>query len=195
MAPANKLLVPGGSGMSLVQWLDAYSATMECIADAKNNPELQKVLKEQVKQLKSDVNDLNTQNNRSLLANQQIINQAMGFSNEVHKLKLALWKEVRKDITAASWNLAEDVHYAEETKGGYLRFWQGDGDRRDLGFVIDRQKSVVAIQFLKFVVAQSRDTDPIAYTKKMLLAQGINAQNFHLHADAIAFPNPWTAPA
>jgi hypothetical protein len=190
---ANKLLIPGGSGMSLAQWLDAYSATMECIADAKNNVTLQKVLKEQVKQLKSDVAELNTENNRSLLHNQEIINMAMGFSNEVHKAKLQLWKEVRKDITAASWNLAEDVHYAEETKGGYLRFWQGDGDRRDLGFVVDRQKALVAIQFLKFVVQQSQDTDPVAYTKKMLLAQGINQHNFHKHADAIAFPNPWAA--
>jgi hypothetical protein len=189
----NKLLIPGGSGMSLAQWLDAYSATMECIADAKNNATLQKVLKEQIKQLKSDVAQLNTENNRSLLHNQEIINMAMGFSNVVHKAKLQLWKEIRKDITAASWNLAEDVHYAEETKGGYLRFWQGDGDRRDLGFVVDRQKALVAIQFLKFVVQQSQDTNPVEYTKKMLLAQGINEHNFHKHADAIAFPNPWAA--
>lgn len=192
---ATKILVPGGSGMSLAQWLDAYSATLECIADAKNNQSLIKTLKEQVKQLKSDVAELNTENNRSLLRNQEIINQAMGFSNEVHKVKLTLWKEVKKDITAASWNLADDVHYAEEVKGGYLRFWQGDGNRRDLGFVVDRQKALLAIQFLKFVVAQSQDTNPIEYTKKMLLAQGVNAENFHEYADQIAFPNPWTTPA
>jgi hypothetical protein len=190
---ANKLLIPGGSGMSLVQWLDAYSATLECIADAKNNANLQKTLKEQVKQLKSDMAEANTQNNRSMLHNQQMINMAMEFNNDVHKVQLRLWKEVRKDITAGSWNLAEDVHYAEETKGGYLRFWQGDGARRDLGFVIDRQKALMAIRFLKFVVAQSQDTDPVEYTKRMLLAQGINQHNFHKHADAIAFPNPWTA--
>jgi|HubBroStandDraft_2_1064218.scaffolds.fasta_scaffold47557_3 hypothetical protein len=189
------LLVPGGAGMSLAQWIDAYSATLECIADAKNNQSLLKTLKEQVKQLKSDVAELPTEQNRSLLSNQQIINQAMEFSNVAHKAMLGLWKEVKKDIAAASWNLADDVHYAEETKGGYLRFWQGDGERRDLGFVVDRQKALLAIRFLKFVVQQSQDTNPINHTKKMLLAQGINEHNFHKHADKIAFPNPWTTPA
>lgn len=192
----SSLLIPGGAGMSLVQWMDAYSATLEAIAEAKNNPTLLKVLKESAKSLRSDVKELPTENNRSLLHNQEMINQAMSFSLEVHKAKLQLWKEVKKDIAAASWNLADDVHYAEETKGGYLRFWQGDGDRRDLGFVIDRQKSLIVIQFLKFVVAQSsQETNPIEHTKKMLLAQGINAENFHKHAAAIAFPNPWTTPA
>jgi hypothetical protein len=191
---AGKLLIPNGQGMSLVNWLDAYSATLECIADAKNNKTLLKTLKEQVKQLKSNVAQTNTAQDRQMLNNQEMINQAMSFSTEVHKVKLLAWKDARRDIAAASWNLAEDVHYAEEVKGGYLRFWQGDGDRRDLGFVIDRQKALLAIQFLKFVVQQSQDTDPIAYTKKMLLAQGINAKNFHKHADSIAFPNPWTAP-
>ena len=52
---------------------------------------------------------------------------------------------------------------------------------------------MLIIKFLKFVVANSQTSDPIEYTKQMLMKQGINEDNFHLYADSIAFPNPWTA--
>lgn len=116
----------------------------------------------------------------------------MGFSLEMYKAKRLAWRDLGADIRAASWNLAEDIHYAEQTAGGYLRFWQGDKDATAGGLVVDRVKALVLIQFLKFVNAQSaQNSDPIAYTKQMLLKQGINEHNFDRYADRIAFPNPW----
>jgi hypothetical protein len=189
----SKILTPGAQPLSLLQWMDAYSMFLESTAEAKNNTELRTCIEENIKALKGSSKGLAGAADRQLLATQEQIKAFMGFSLDMYKAKRLAWKNVCVDVRAASWNLAEDIHYTEQTKGGYHRFWQGDKDATEGGLVVDRVKALVLIQFLKFVNAQStQNANPIEYTKQMLLKQGINEHNFHKHADAIAFPNPWT---
>lgn len=185
----------GTNFLNITQWVDAFTAVQECTADARSDTRMRGQVAESVKQLRAHAKETGDAGDKRVLANQLAIQgQLESFKPEMHRELMTIWRRVAKEIIAESWDLTKDVGYQEEYKGGPLRFWQSDkpGDAPK-GRVFPRLDSLLIIKFLKFVAAQSDRDDPVTYTKKMLLSQGINAENFHLYADKLAFPNPWTA--
>lgn len=54
------------------------------------------------------------------------------------------------------------------------------------------RKAMTAVNFFMWWINQTNGrVDPREETKKILLQQGINAENFHLHADKLLIKNPW----
>lgn len=53
--------------------------------------------------------------------------------------------------------------------------------------------ALTALGFIMFWITQCNKVDPVEQTKKTLLAQGINEENFHLHADRLMIRNPWAS--
>ena len=193
----NKIIDPRNSRVNTLRdWTMAFACVQECAADAADNSEIKRSVDDNIKMLRARVKENADPQARKLLDVQELVKRQM-FQHrpEMHTLLMKLWREVVIDILSYEWNLYEEVHYAEKNKGGLIWFWQGDkDDRSEKGKIpVERHKAVLIIKFLKFVVANSQTSDPIEYTKQMLMKQGINEDNFHLYADSIAFPNPWTA--
>jgi len=56
----------------------------------------------------------------------------------------------------------------------------------------DGRKALTAVSFFVWWINQTNGRlDPREETKRILLAQGINAENFHLHSEKLAIKNPW----
>jgi hypothetical protein len=54
------------------------------------------------------------------------------------------------------------------------------------------RKAFTAASFFAWWINQTDGrVDPREQTRRILLEQGINAENFHLHADKLAIKNPW----
>lgn len=51
--------------------------------------------------------------------------------------------------------------------------------------------ALTALGFFMFWITQCNKVDPVEQTRKMLIAQGITPENFHLHADRLMIRNPW----
>ena len=187
---------PNASTTTLTQWLHAYTCSLECAGDAADNTEIKRSVADNVAMLKSRVKEEADPQAQRLLESQLMIQRQMfAYRPEMYRLYMELWRRVSVDIRAYEWDLTQPVHYHESFKGGPLLFWQGDPEELDAAkkVSIDREHAVMAIKFLKFVATLSETSNPIEYTKQMLMKQGVNAENFHLHADKIAFPNPWLA--
>lgn len=192
-----KIIDPRNSrGNTMRDWTTAFACVQECAADAADNSEIKRGVDDNIKMLRARVKENADPQAKKLLETQELVKaQMFQHRPEMHKALMDLWRVVVRDLLSYEWDLAEEVHYAEKTKGGPLWFWQGDkDDRGETGKVtVERAKAVLIIKFLKFVAANANNQDPIEYTKQMLMKQGINEHNFHAYADSIAFPNPWTA--
>lgn len=192
---AGKIFDPTKPGNALGDWLNAYTCIQECSADAADNSEIKRSVDDNIKLLQSRVKEGADPQAKKLLETQLMVKRQMWARRpEIHNAFMDLWKKTMQDIKSYSWDLSEDVHYAESYKGGPINFWQGDpDDRGPTGKIpVSRDRAILIIRFLKFVSAESERMNPIEYSKQMLMKQGINKDNFHLYADLIAFPNPWT---
>jgi hypothetical protein len=181
---------------TLKYWLESFGCVQECAADASDNSEIKRSVDDNIKLLKSRVKEKADPQAPRLLEEQLRIRAQMWMRRpEMHNEMMKLWRQAAQEIKIFGWDLGEEVHYGEVSKGGKILFWQGDKDKppTDRKFQMDRLTAVMAIKFLKFVAAESQTNDPVEYTKQTLLKQGINADNFHLYADRLAFPNPWTS--
>ncbi len=177
-------------------WINAFTCVQECSADAADNSEIKRSVDENLKMLRARVKENADPQAQRLLESQELIKRQMfQFRPEIHVQLMDLWRKVSVDILALDWDLTQEIHYMESTKGGPMWFWQGDKDDRGPNgkTTVDRLKAVLFIKFLKFIAAHADNSTPLEYTQNMLLKQGINAKNFHLYADSLAFPNPWTA--
>lgn len=181
-----KIIKPG-EFQAMSVWLDAFTAMLESAAEAKNNFQIQKEVKESVKHLNSEVKQKNTVEMRTLAANQKAIARQMAFDPEQHALVMARWKQSKYQILATGWDLSQEIHF-EMLPSGKTRIWQGEEKG---GLLLSREDGDAIIVFLKFVHENSEKFDPIEYTKQMLLKQGINAKNFHEYQDKLAITNPW----
>lgn len=181
---------------TLKYWLESFTCIQECSADAADNSEIKRSVDDNIKLLRSRVKEKADPQAPKLLEQQLLIRAQMWARRpEMHVELMKLWRVAEREIRAFGWDLGDEVHYGEVTKGGKLRFWQGDKDKppTDSKYQLDRMTAVMAIKFLKFVAAESQTNDPVEYTKQMLLKQGINKDNFHLYQESLAFPNPWIA--
>ncbi len=176
-------------------WLNAFTCIQECSADAADNSEIRRSVSDNVKMLRARVKENADPQAQKLLDQQELIQRQMFQKRpELHRELMKLWRNTVEDLISYSWNVAEEVHYEEDFKGGPMLFWQGDLNEtpRHKKVTVTRPRAVLIIRFLKFVSAHSGDTSPIEYTKQMLLKQGINEENFHLYEDQLVIPNPWT---
>jgi len=188
---------PQPAAPTLEQWLTAFTCIQECSADAADNSEIRRSVSDNVKMLRARVKENADPQAERLLASQELIQRQMFAQRpEISRLILAEWRIAMVDIRAYCWDLTQPVHYHEgPVKGGVILFWQGDAGLQDNSTKtqVSRRTALMAIKFLKFVKAMGEESDPIKYTQQMLEKQGITADNFHLYADQLAFPNPWTA--
>lgn len=126
----------------------------------------------------------------------------------------ASWARVKRDIRAFGLELGENLEMAPEilnpeakpTHGQALaRYnkalaqWEKDpwvdvAHRFELTPVrFKGRDALTALGFFTFWITQCNKVDPVEETKKVLAQQGINAENFHLHADRLMIRNPWTS--
>ncbi len=187
---------PAPAAPTMAQWLNAFTCIQECSADAADNPEIKRSVADNIKMLRARVAENADPQAGNMLAQQELIQRQMFAKRpEMYQMLIGLWHKAAVEIKAFDWDLSQDVHYQEEFKGGRLLFWQGAADETDVSKkqAVIRPIAVMIIKFLKFVKQMSETSDPIEYTKEILLKQGINEHNFDLYADQLAFPNPWTA--
>jgi hypothetical protein len=126
----------------------------------------------------------------------------------------ASWARVRKDIRVFGLELGEDLELAPTildpsqtpTHGQALvrhekavKEWNKDpwleiGHRLEpMPVRFKGRDALTALGFIKFWIDQCNKVNPVEQTKKMLEAQGITQENFHLHADKLMIQNPWAA--
>ncbi len=192
----SKIIDPTKKSDTIHDWINAFTCVQECAADAADNSEIKRSVDENLKLLRARVKEKADPQAPAILAQQELIKRQMFMHRpEIHRQLMDLWRGTAKEIVSYAWNLLEDVHYREEFKGGKLLFWQGDpADMSPNGKIrVERTSAVLIIRFLKFVASCSDKSTPIEYTKRMLREQGIDETNFHLYADSLAFPNPWTS--
>ena len=172
-------------------WVDAYTLFNASVAEAKNNPIMVREVNESAKRAEREAFRLRTPESRALAFSQIRIKQLMTFSLEDHKELMRVWKNASLVILSMDWDLADEVVFQEEASGGRLRFWQGD-DPMKRCCTLPRSEASLTIQFLRWIEQNSATQfDPREHVRKMLLKQGINKANFHLHADMLAVTNPW----
>lgn len=126
----------------------------------------------------------------------------------------ASWGRVRRDIRVFGLELGESLELAPTildpgsvpTHGQALvrhqkmvKEWNKDpwleiGHRLEVVPVrFKGRDALTALGFIKFWIEQCNKIDPVVQTKKMLAAQGITQENFHVHADKLMIENPWAA--
>ena len=86
--------------------------------------------------------------------------------------------KVRLDAELAKWARAPWLDARHELELVPVRF-KGRDATTALGF------------FTHYINQAEKGINPAEDTKKVLLAQGINADNFHEHADRLMIKNPW----
>lgn len=176
---------------NLSTWVDAYTATLEASADAAQNPEIRGAVGEAMKETKAAAKASGSIEDRQIAEAQASIQRSMGqFNQEQFRVLINIWRRASVDIKKACWDLATEVHFAEEQNKEKLRFWQGDSPLKDF-ILLPRQEASLAIKFLRWVESNSPTFSPIEYTKQMLMKQGITKENFHQYKDRLAITNPW----
>lgn len=173
-------------------WVDAYSCTLEANAEAFSNKQIRAKVRDSLANAKAELAIATVEERKEELtktvANQQQIADMMDrFDIEAHRSLTATWRMVKQDFLTSGWDLREDLD-CEQLANGNVRARQGKGP-----YVVWGPASAqIAIAFMTFVMkAQHENPDPVAYTKRMLLAQGINEQNFEQYQDRLSIPNPW----
>ena len=73
-------------------WVDAYTMVLRGVAEAKNNPDMIKQMKESLKAAEKSAMQLKTPQAIAIAQNQAMINKFMDFSNDDHKELKRLWK-------------------------------------------------------------------------------------------------------
>lgn len=182
----SKIIKPG-EFQAMSVWLDAFTAMLESTAEARNNFQLQKEVKESVRELSAEAKRLGTVEMRTLANNQKAIARQMAFDPEQHALLMARWKLCKYQLLKAGWDMSQEIFF-QPLPSGKMKVWQGE-EKSHVLFSEEDGKATVA--FLHFVRDNSEKFDPIEYTKQMLLKQGINAKNFHEYQDKLAITNPW----
>lgn len=134
------------------------------------------------------------------------------MSEEAYIEQQNAWASVKRDLRVFGLELGEELMLAPEimnpelkpTHGQALTRWQYamKAWEKDPWLEISHKLEVVpvrfrgrealiALGFITFWIQQCNKVDPVEETKKMLLKQGINADNFAAHADRLLIKNPW----
>ncbi len=181
-------------------WCDAYSTHIDALAEAFNSGQIRETLVDASKRTASAARQSNAVQDILAAENQRSIeNQAKRWSPEDHRVLKAIWSSVRREFLATAWDLGQDIQYCRDAKlPQQMLFWQGEKQAVHVPPPKDALKFTLAqaglaIKFLRFVEEHSSKFDPAAYTKQMLLKQGINEHNFDQHRDRLAIVNPWKA--
>lgn len=188
-------IVQPGVWRTMNAWCDAYTAQINAIADARNDPRLKRQVKDALTNAKSEVARTDTNQDHEILRNQRAIAQGMQFSLEEHKELIRIWMQVRTEFMATGWDLNEEISYQLDPKTKkHLLVWQGapgpvnvPPPKDALRFTL--AQGGLAVKFLKFIGENSMSFDPVEYTKQTLAKQGINEHNFdQANLDIV---NPW----
>ncbi len=172
-------------------WVDAYTATLEASFDAAMNPEIRSEVSEALKATQAQALQTKSQQDINIAKTQANIARRMGgFTMEQYDLIKKIWRRAAVTIVGTSWDLTQEIHFAEEQSRENLRFWQGESPLSNF-VLFPRDESALVIKFLRFVQSQADRMDPVSHTKAMLERQGINEHNFDEHADLLAIANPW----
>lgn len=184
-------------------WIDFYTVTLEANSQALSDPKRRASLEDALKRAKAAqkmlpaamtiADEIAQKEAANHVANQQAVLDAMGkFDIEAYRNISAQWRRIADDLRATGWDMQEDVDF-DRMPNGDLKATQKGTDGIQAHWT--QSEAQIVLAFFNFVDQQQVTVpDPIEYTKKCLLAQGINAENFHLYADKTAIKNPW-APA
>lgn len=177
-------------------WVDAYTMQLEGTAEAIASPHVRRSAAEALAQAKAalaiEVDADKQEQLRAVIGNQEQVLMEIGtFNVEAYRDLMARWRSVREQILRQGWDLTQDVDFAVNDKTGFVDVSQGRGLKQPFMHA----EAQVALSFIQFVNANQDKFDPLTYTKKILLRQGINADNFDEHADRLAITNPWRPPA
>jgi hypothetical protein len=173
-------------------WVDAYTMQLEGIAEAIASPKVRGAAADALRQAQAalavEVNEEKAEQLRSVIANQQQVLMEIGtFNVEAYRDLMARWRSVREQILRQGWDLTQDLDFERDDATGFVNICQGRGKPQPFMAA----EAQVALAFINFVNTNQEKFDPLSYTKKILLAQGINADNFDDHADRLCITNPW----
>jgi hypothetical protein len=176
--------------ITTAQWIDAYTAHLEGVAEATSSTALRK---EMVKALDTATNNAradSSEENVTILQQQQdAMNRSrVGlFNREAFALVMQLWKQVAQAIKSAGFILSEDID-VEMLPSGEYAFSQFKNRVR-----CPNEMGQVFLAFVKFCAARSEESreSPNDYVKRVLAGQGITKDNWHIYADKTAIADPW----
>jgi hypothetical protein len=177
------------------RWADAFAATIEIRAEAAHDAEIRKTLTDATRKVKSMDLGADEKNKREhLVEGQEMINMAVRkLGMDDYNDQKVRWKRLKPKIIGSGWDLHQEIHF-ELTRTGIL-VWQGGDDiltKTRSGIPFSGADAAMVNAFLEFVQAYAeRQIDPRIYTQQLLESQGVTRENFHLHAENIAFDNPW----
>lgn len=170
---------------SMTQWCDAYSICIEVQAQAAHDPHMRAELADASKKLRKE-------GHKELSENQDAVSAVLAkMTMDDYHEKAARWRDLRHTVMAAGWDLAQDITFEQvmEPKPGILVF---QNEERDKGLIFGGLEGMMVHDFLEFVRTTSeQNTDPRAYVRAALEAQGVTEQNFDAHARDLWIENPW----
>jgi hypothetical protein len=171
------------------QWIDAYTAHLEGVAEATSSTHLKKEMTKALDHAVADARQSGKEEDHIIVAQQRDVLARSGlghFDREAFALIRQLWKECATALKTTGFILAEPID-VEQNPSEWV-FTQFKAKIR-----CPLQMAQVMMAFLTFVNKRSEESreSPLDYTKRMLAEQGITKDNWHLHAHNTALTDPW----
>jgi hypothetical protein len=176
--------------ISTGQWIDAYTAHLEGVAEAVSSSELRREMVKAIDHAQADVRKADTEENNIILDQQKnaLFRSGLGkFDREAFNLIRQLWKKCAEGIKSTGLCLSEQID-VEQKPSGDVTFSQGKSK-----ITCPLQMAEVMMAFLKFCAKRSEESreSPLEYTKRLLADQGITKDNWFAHAANTAIADPW----
>lgn len=170
--------------MKTGDWVDLYSLVLDRLAEFLADPE------KRAQQLGITQEELKAQERIARLPDKMDIDQ-------YHDLR-ASWKRVAANIKVFGLTLGDDLMLAPLMQEMGTKEWRAApwldvarGNEEPLHFF--GRDALTAIGFFNFFIQQCEQVDPAARIRRLLEAQGVNAENFRERMFGTNISNPWEA--
>ena len=176
--------------ISTGQWIDAYTAHLEGVAEAVSSSELRREMVKAIDHAQADVRKADTEENNIILDQQKnaLFRSGLGkFDREAFNLIRQLWKKCAEAIKSTGLLLSEQID-VEQKPSGDVTFSQAKAK-----ITCPLQMAEVMMAFIKFCAKRSEESreSPLEYTKRLLADQGITKENWFAYAANTAISDPW----
>lgn len=189
LAPTLANLQP--ADVTTSQWIEAYTAHLEMVAEAAASPLLKRELTKAAEHARADARADGTEDNIRIMQQQEHVLATSGVGRinmEALNLVRQLWREVAGAVKTAGFCLSLDIQ-CEQKPSGEWSFEQAGSRLR-----MPDQMGQVFLAFVKFVSTRSEESQesPNEYVKRILAQQGVTKENWHQHVGRFTgLRDPW----